>query len=62
MEISHLYLFMAASLALLLTPGPAVLYIVARSIDPGGAAGLISVLSIESGNFFHVLSSTSAWG
>lgn len=58
MEISRLYLFMAASLALLLTPGPAVLYIVARSIDQGRGAGLVSVLSIESGNFFHVLAAT----
>ena len=58
MEFSRLYLFMAASLALLLTPGPAVLYIVARSIDQGRGAGLISVLSIESGNLFHVLAAT----
>ena len=58
MEFSRLYLFMAASLALLLTPGPAVLYIVARSIDQGRGAGLVSVLSIESGNLFHVLAAT----
>jgi len=58
MDIPRLYLFMAASLALLLTPGPAVLYIVARSIDQGRLAGLVSVLSIESGNFFHVLAAT----
>jgi threonine/homoserine/homoserine lactone efflux protein len=58
MEFSRLYLFMAASLALLLTPGPAVLYILARSIDHGRRAGLVSVLSIESGNLFHVLAAT----
>lgn len=49
---------MIASLVLLLTPGPAVLYIIARSIDQGRGAGLLSVLSIEMGNFFHVLAAT----
>lgn len=58
MEISKLPLFMIASLILLLTPGPAVLYIIARSVDQGRGAGLVSVLSIETGNFFHVLAAT----
>ena len=57
-EPSRLPLFFVASLVLLLTPGPAVLYIVARSIDQGRGAGLVSVLSIEVGNFFHVLAAT----
>jgi threonine/homoserine/homoserine lactone efflux protein len=35
-------LFVAASVVLLLTPGPAVLYIVARSVEQGRAAGLVS--------------------
>jgi threonine/homoserine/homoserine lactone efflux protein len=48
-------LFLLASLILLLTPGPAVLYIVARSVDQGRAAGLVSVLGIETGNFLLVL-------
>ncbi len=58
LDVSRLPLFMAASLILLLTPGPAVLYIVARSIDQGRAAGLVSVLSIETGNLCHVLAAT----
>lgn len=49
---------MLASLVLLLTPGPAVLYIIARSVDQGRGAGLLSVLSIETGNLFHVLAAT----
>jgi len=48
--------FVGAALILLLTPGPAVLYIIARSVDQGRVAGLVSVLSIETGNLFHVLS------
>lgn len=51
-------LFLIAALILLLTPGPAVLYIVARSMDQGRIAGLVSVLSIETGNFVHVLAAT----
>ena len=48
-------LFAAASLALILAPGPAVLYIVARSIDQGRLAGLVSVLGIAVGTLVHVL-------
>ncbi|HEY2982266.1 MAG TPA: LysE family translocator [Anaerolineales bacterium] len=57
-ETPRLLLFFVAALILLLTPGPAVLYIVARSIDQGRVAGLVSVLSIEAGNFVHVLAAT----
>src|ERR1700683_1743020 len=46
--------FVAASVALLLTPGPAVLYIVARSVAQGRAAGLVSVLGIHLGTVVHI--------
>ena len=36
-------LFVVAALALPLVPGPAVLYVVARSVDQGRPAGLASV-------------------
>jgi len=55
LELSRLPVFLLASLILLLTPGPAVLYIVARSLDQGRLAGLVSVLSVEIGNSFHVI-------
>src|SRR5512134_743290 len=58
LDPSTLPLFFIASLVLLLTPGPAVLYIIARSVDQGRLAGLVSVLSIETGNFFHVIAAT----
>ncbi len=54
----NLSIFLLAALVLLLTPGPAVLYIVARSLDQGRLAGFVSVLSIEVGNFVHVLAAT----
>ena len=39
-------LFALAATLLLLTPGPAVLYIVARSVEQGRTAGLASVFGI----------------
>ncbi|HKJ39072.1 MAG TPA: LysE family translocator [Anaerolineales bacterium] len=38
---------------LLLIPGPAVLYITARSASQGRLAGLVSVLAIETANFIQ---------
>lgn len=57
-SLSGLSLFLAAALILLLTPGPAVLYIVARSLDQGRPAGFVSVLGIEAGNLVHVAAAT----
>jgi threonine/homoserine/homoserine lactone efflux protein len=54
LDSSTLALFVVASLALLVTPGPAVLYIVARSIDQGRLAGIVSVLGISTGALIHV--------
>ncbi|HSC91802.1 MAG TPA: LysE family translocator [Gaiellaceae bacterium] len=49
-----LAVFTAAALALIVVPGPAVLYIVARSIDGGRRAGLVSALGIATGGLVHV--------
>ena len=57
-HLANLPVFLLAALILLLTPGPAVLYIIARSMDQGRLAGFVSVLSIESGNSVHVLAAT----
>ena len=57
-HLPNLPVFLLAALILLLTPGPAVLYIIARSMDQGRIAGFVSVLSIESGNSLHVLAAT----
>jgi threonine/homoserine/homoserine lactone efflux protein len=53
-DAATLGLFVAAALALLLMPGPAVLYIVARSVDQGRSAGLVSVLGVHLGSLVHV--------
>jgi len=50
--------FVVAALALLLVPGPAVLYVVARSIHEGRRAGLVSVLGIHVGTLVHIAAAT----
>jgi threonine/homoserine/homoserine lactone efflux protein len=53
-EASTLALFALAAIALLVIPGPAVLYIVTRSVDQGRAAGLASVCGVHVGTLVHV--------
>ena len=54
----RLAVFVVAALALLVVPGPAVLYIVARSISQGRRAGLASVLGIHVGTLVHIAAAT----
>ena len=51
---STLGLFSVAALAVLIVPGPAVLYVVTRSVEHGRQAGLASVLGIATGGLVHV--------
>jgi threonine/homoserine/homoserine lactone efflux protein len=53
-ETSSLAVFVVAALALLAVPGPAVLYVVARSIHQGRRAGLASVVGIHVGTLVHI--------
>ena len=57
-ETASLAVFVVAALALLLVPGPAVLYVVARSIHQGRRAGLASVLGIHVGTLVHIAAAT----
>lgn len=52
--MSTFALFVATALVLLAIPGPAVLYVIGRSIDQGRSAGLASVLGITTGTIVHV--------
>lgn len=47
--------FLIASLLLAVTPGPGVLYIVARSLGEGRRSGLASVAGVALGNFGNAL-------
>jgi threonine/homoserine/homoserine lactone efflux protein len=57
--LSTLPVFVAASLALLVIPGPAVLFIVARSSAQGTRAGLVSVLGVHTASIVHVLAAVA---
>ena len=57
-SLSTYALFIATALALLAIPGPAVLYVVGRSIDQGRTAGLASVLGITTGTIVHITAAT----
>jgi threonine/homoserine/homoserine lactone efflux protein len=50
---SSLLVFFSAALVLLMIPGPAVFYIVGRSIGHGRSAGLVSALGIAVGSLVH---------
>lgn len=60
MPISHasILLFVTSSIVFLLVPGPAVLYIVSRSVGHGRAAGLVSAMGITTGTLFHIAAAT----
>ena len=51
--------FIAASIVVLLIPGPGVLYVVARSVIQGYGAGLVSALGLSAGAFVHVAAATA---
>ena len=60
MLISHssLLLFVTGAAILLAIPGPAILYIVSRSVAQGRAAGLVSAGGIATGTLLHVAAAT----
>ncbi|NSX89092.1 LysE family translocator [Agrobacterium tumefaciens] len=53
--IENLGLFVGSVLTLLLIPGPAVLYIFARSLEQGRLAGFVSILGIHVATLVHVI-------
>ncbi|MFM8857748.1 MAG: LysE family translocator [Actinomycetota bacterium] len=57
--IEAIITFAIASLALLLIPGPAVIYILNRSVSDGREAGLAAVAGLEIGNFVHVIAASA---
>jgi threonine/homoserine/homoserine lactone efflux protein len=58
-DVSSLWLFAAAALALAVIPGPAVLYIVTRSVSQGRLAGVVSCLGVAVGGMVHVLAAAA---
>ncbi len=58
-DTDSLILFVGAALLLLLTPGPAVLFIIARSVEQGRRAGIVSSLGLGLGGLLHVAAAAS---
>jgi len=51
---SALSLFITATLILVFMPGPNTLYIIARSVQQGRVAGIVSGLGVQAGTLFHI--------
>jgi threonine/homoserine/homoserine lactone efflux protein len=54
-DANTMILVMAASVVLVVVPGPAVIYILTRSISQGRRAGLASAVGVNAGSAIHVL-------
>jgi threonine/homoserine/homoserine lactone efflux protein len=57
-SVSTYAVFLATAIVLLAIPGPAVLYVVTRSIEMGRSGGLASVAGITTGTVVHITLAT----
>lgn len=53
MNDTNLLLFVTASLALILVPGPDMIYVLTRGLSQGRSAGLVSAAGVSSGALVH---------
>ena len=58
-DASSIVTFAVASLALLLIPGPAVIYVLNRSVSDGREIGFAAVAGLELGNMVHVIAASA---
>jgi len=58
-SLSTYAVFLATAMVLLAIPGPAVLYVVTRSIEMGRSGGLASVAGITTGTIVHIALATA---
>ena len=56
--VETVLLFMTAALALNVTPGPSIAYVMSRSFGQGRTAGLISALGLGTGSLLHAIGAT----
>ena len=54
-SLDNLALFVVASVLLVLTPGPNLLYLISRTLCQGRAAGIVSLAGTTTGFIFHIL-------
>ncbi len=57
-HLNDIVAFAIASIALLVIPGPAVIYVLNRSVADGRNTALAGVAGLEIGNFMHVIAAT----
>ncbi|HEX8122617.1 MAG TPA: LysE family translocator [Solirubrobacteraceae bacterium] len=58
-DASTLLVFAGAALALIVIPGPAVLYILAQSVEHGRRAGVVSALGVAAGGLVHIMAAAA---
>ncbi len=54
-SLDNFLLFVVASILLVLTPGPNLLYLISRTLCQGRAAGIVSLAGTTTGFVFHIL-------
>lgn len=59
LDTGTLLVYAGASLALLVVPGPSVLYVVALSVRQGRRAGIASVLGVGAGAYVHFIAAAA---
>ena len=57
MTLETYLLFVGASLALVLSPGPDLLYMLGRCVAQGRRAGMVAALGINAGAYVHLAAS-----
>lgn len=55
MSIESITLFAAAAFAIIVVPGPALIYVIARSVQQGRMAGLVSTWGVACGAYLQVM-------
>lgn len=57
-DLTTLGLFIAASVALYISPGPDMIYVASRSIGQGRRAGIVSCFGVQTGLIIHMLAAS----
>lgn len=58
-ETTTLLTFVLAAAAVVAVPGPSVVYVVARGVEHGRGAGMVSVLGLEAGSLAHLVAAVA---
>lgn len=58
MDHTHIAIFVLATAALALSPGPNMAYMLSRAVSQGRGAGVVSLLGVETGFLVHLLAAS----